>query len=219
MTTAAHPRRPLELCTLAGPTRGQPALAGNVISGRSGYPVRIGAERKLLDEFANWPSAPSDLLRFTKRHGPLTVRAKEGQRATYSFTTTQWRKCQREFRELWESLLLKPGQPASILTLLGYSGSFNCRPGEHFDGRYGALRFEASNLFRLLCLELITVPVERVRKCTRPDCEHPYFIAPHLRQQYCSEMCANWAQRGWKKRWWKEKGNARRRERAGQLKK
>lgn len=66
--------------------------------------------------------------------------------------------------------------------------------------------FLAKTLEAYLLLELATPPSERLRKCLRPDCPNPYFVARHMKQQYCSPSCAEWAQGRWRKEWWDQKG-------------
>lgn len=55
--------------------------------------------------------------------------------------------------------------------------------------------------------------VDRTRYCPNPECPAPYFIAKRRSQKYCSEICALPAQREFKRRWWAEHGEARRKSR------
>lgn len=54
---------------------------------------------------------------------------------------------------------------------------------------------------------------DRMCRCPDPDCPAPYFIAQRRSQRYCSEACAQPAQRELKRRWWREHGGAWRRAR------
>jgi hypothetical protein len=51
---------------------------------------------------------------------------------------------------------------------------------------------------------------ERLRVCPNTECVAPYFIAQRRTQKYCSEKCAQPSQREFKRRWWDEHGDARR---------
>ncbi len=55
---------------------------------------------------------------------------------------------------------------------------------------------------------------KRLRKCARPDCPNPYFVARHGKQTYCSDLCAAWKQRQLKRDWWRRKGSVLRSMRA-----
>lgn len=54
---------------------------------------------------------------------------------------------------------------------------------------------------------------DRARHCNNPDCLTPYFFAKRRSQKYCSDACALPAQREFKRRWWAEHGEARRKAR------
>jgi hypothetical protein len=163
----------------------------------------------MLEDFANWPSEPNEILRFTKKHGPLMLRHL-GQGQTFSFDVADWRECQRLIQEDW-----RPRRPA-----LGWNNTLDAEQGESFLRIHGNLTYIASTLFRLLRLELHAIPSQRLRRCVRPECENPYFIAKHLSQRYCSDLCANWAQKKWKREWWDARGSQlRRRKTAARAKK
>jgi hypothetical protein len=44
------------------------------------------------------------------------------------------------------------------------------------------------------------------RICAEPECPHPYFFAKRSWTKFCSEVCAQPAQREAKKKWWNETG-------------
>jgi hypothetical protein len=50
----------------------------------------------------------------------------------------------------------------------------------------------------------------RTHYCSNPDCSTPYFIAGRRTQKYCSDLCAQPAQRKWKRDWWLKHGKPRR---------
>jgi hypothetical protein len=70
------------------------------------------------------------------------------------------------------------------------------------------LHFGCGSLFDFMLLELLSNR-EKLRFCRRPGCAHPYFIAQHGKEQYCSTDCANWAQSKWKKQWHQEQRQKR----------
>ncbi len=86
--------------------------------------------------------------------------------------------------------------------------------GETFRFVNDNLAYQTSNLYRLLLLELLSIDRDHLRKCARPDCPNPYFVAARWKQIYCSEPCAVWAQKASKRKWWSEKGDPERRRRA-----
>ncbi len=50
----------------------------------------------------------------------------------------------------------------------------------------------------------------RLRFCPNASCPAPYFVARRRSQKYCSDACALPSQREFKRRWWAEHGEARR---------
>ena len=59
----------------------------------------------------------------------------------------------------------------------------------------------------------------RLRYCPNPECPAPYFFANRRSQKFCSEACAKPSQREYKRRWWAEHGEARRKARKASAKK
>lgn len=55
--------------------------------------------------------------------------------------------------------------------------------------------------------------VHLLRYCANPDCKEPYFVGKRTSQIFCSESCAQPAQRDAKLKWWREHGEAARRKR------
>jgi hypothetical protein len=146
---------------------------------------------RLIQEFLNWPNAPESVLLFTRRYGPLRHYARAGEEFGYKLSA--WRDGQEQLRNLWRNIR-EVGLPI---------------PGIHGAMAYesGRLVYWTYTLYSFLQMDLATCPVERLRICLRPNCAQPYFIAHHLGQRYCSQLCAGWVQREWKKKWWAENGS------------
>ncbi len=57
------------------------------------------------------------------------------------------------------------------------------------------------------CLTYLSEHSDLLKRCGNPDCGvTPYFFAKKRKQRYCSDLCAQPAQRAAKKRWWDEHG-------------
>jgi hypothetical protein len=52
----------------------------------------------------------------------------------------------------------------------------------------------------------------RARYCPNSECPAPYFLTSRHTQKYCSEVCAQNAEKDSKRRWWAQHGSARRKE-------
>jgi hypothetical protein len=197
--TPAHQLLRIKFCTLAGAER--VLLEGAEISGKWDPISNPGflcgpTRRRLSEDFANWSTEPSEILRFTKKYGPLRLDLQRSKR--FEFSLKAWRTEQRNFRDCWEGL-------SPQLRRYGGLSTF----GKTFHGwsfSRGELTYTAADLGEFLYLDLFSCPAERLRKCVRPDCKNPYFIARHLKQKYCNDSCANWAQGVWKKQWWQKQG-------------
>ena len=106
-------------------------LKGPEIHGKWAVPTRVlaaKAEGELLSNFANWPGDAYDLdtaneiVRFTRRYGPLEVPAVPG--LSFSFNYAEWIHCREVFRDYWRALGEKtnpkhwssaPDQPSAAL--------------------------------------------------------------------------------------------------------
>jgi len=85
--------------------------------------------------------------------------------------------------------------------------SWGFESGEHLlFGSSGRVLVVTSSLWRLIQFAWCSVPIDHVRICANPECKAPYFVAKDLRQRFCSEICAQWGQREWKRQWWAAKG-------------
>jgi len=188
--------------------------------------------RLLLEDFLNWPTDSEAIVRFTQQYAPVlkdvwadfrvaplpkgtpmkefTLQGKElpapvwkpaevqepNPGKEFQFPLEWWRESQRVFRQLWEAVANK-----------SQSASLSHRPlDDTIIMRDGKLLYSTGDLQSFFIMEFLSAPQERLRKCRRPDCESPYFVARHLRQQYCSPRCAEWAQAKAKKMWWSSEG-------------
>ena len=153
--------------------------------------LRLSKPGQLAEEFANHPNDEQGILRFTNKYGPLRFwRPEPGQE--FRFQLSEWRQEQETFKKAWLKVKAE-GLGAQI--------------GNRLTIQNGRLRCQTSTLLGLLLADLFTCPRERLKKCSRPDCPNPYFIAHHLGQRFCSDLCAGWAQRKWKQQWWAEHGD------------
>ena len=205
--TPTKSSRSVQFCTLAG-VEGA-GLDGEKVVGRWKKIFTwfyVPDERRLSEDFANWGSDPEDVLRFTRRYGPLEVKWQSGRQFTESLKG--WRCAQQLFRLIWETYLAEfSKRPTARRTW-----ALVTKRGELFESLGGRIVFIAATLWRLLLLDLNSCPIERLRKCGWLGCPNPYFVAHHLRAKYCSDVCAGRAQKRWKRRWWQEHGDEWRRQ-------
>jgi len=148
-----------------------------------------------MEALANSPCTADEVLRFTERYGPLNARLKRGEKQSSRFKISDWQNLQREYRDTWDRLRLKRGRalfPIANLSVVA---------GEEFNWSFDDLSYTAGSLYRLLLLELYTMPRERLKKCRRAQCQTPYFIAEHLSQRLCA-ACKMEARLESKRKWW-----------------
>ncbi len=148
--------------------------------------------------FANWPSDPSNILKFTQRWGPLRGNPCNSS-GEFSFDIQGWITWQDLFRNIWRAHC----QLSNKLKHLPLGAmTFDIGPPEPVEVEMGPklVVLRVPSLLKFMCLELHS-NIRALRICRRPDCSKPYFIAQHGKERYCSTVCANWAQRNWKKRW------------------
>jgi hypothetical protein len=178
-------------CALAGVRSA--SLERTEIAGKFGKELRLfdSSDTKLLVDLVNWPHSDEEILRFTKLYGPLKPGAEPNRE--FRFTLTDWRMWQAAFRLAWEGASLKGLYNDT-------AGGRTWQPNKH------GLSYRAPNLLEYFHLIFWCCPKERLKKCLRPDCAHPYFIARHLKQSYCSEICKEWGQARWKRKWWADHG-------------
>ena len=114
----------------------------------------------------------------------------------FRFQLESWRNIQRGFRQFWEGVATK----SQSMSFVHHTWR------DAIIMRDGKLVYFAGNLESFFLMEFLSAPLDRLRTCRRPECETPYFVARHLRQQYCSPGCAEWAQAQAKKQWWSSEG-------------
>jgi hypothetical protein len=200
MNALAKLGRSFRFCTLAGVEgvhiEGEWVIGQWKASLTQVYGKEMGT---VLQDFLNCFTSPESILRFTKQHGPLDRSAKPS--AEFKFELSEWRKMQESMRSLWTSQSKVAGW--EMLPDDGYLAYENRQ-----------LIYRARTLLVFLGIDLVTLPLERMRVCVSPDCPAPFFITRHMRQRFCSEECSGWGQRQAKQRWWKKSGPKWRRKRA-----
>lgn len=195
--------------------------------GKSSGPSRRSMEC-VLEEFVNSRQDAKSILRFTRRFGPLRRPLRGAKELRQPLQ--EWRTYQNWFRQAWRS---RAGNAPELLRFRAQSEnvpekkffnttdaqSWPLEKGEHLlisrEKRVGLL---TENLERFLRFQFLSLPLGRSRICRRPDCGTPFFIAKYQRQNFCSDLCAQWGQRQWKKNWWAEHGEAWRKQRTKQPK-
>lgn len=178
-----------------------------------------------------WRPQPS-IVHFTKRYGPIVGKPDPGKH--FRFGIHEFATRVMLLRSYWETLgrLRTPehwgqqevaGSESNHARALKKHFAERKRGWEDFfkDGEHplwvaarpdvivrsgNRLIYGTQALWDLLTLVLFTYPGDRLRKCHRPDCKARYFIATHLRQNHCSEVCAQWAQSQYKRDWWAHRG-------------
>lgn len=85
------------------------------------------------------------------------------------------------------------------------------------DGRPGVFGILPDNFLQALLHALKHSHL--LRYCANPDCKEPYFVARRHSQVFCGPACAVVSQRESKLKWWREHGDAARRERLRKKKK
>ncbi len=185
-------------------------LEGNEIVGRWKRNLNkiFGPDRgTLAADLANWTDTPDSILRFVKQYGPLRIKPQPGE--GFRLPIAEWKRQQRFFRSYWDAVATLPREgPDRHLS--------EVQPDDWIGIEDRRFVYRTANLERLLHLDLVSCPRERIRKCGRDDCSHPYFIARHLRQQYCTKECSDWAQRRSRLKWWNRVGKKRKAKHQGE---
>jgi hypothetical protein len=162
-------------------------------------------KRHLVEDYLNWGRLPADVLRFTRKYAPVIGRRDfPGNRfcsGPFAFDVERWTAIQDRMRGNWTI-------GSSDFPLANVDVALE-------DGKSVVY---VPILLEFLLLDLFSIPWQRRRRCRNPDCQNPYFVAHHLRQNYCSSVCAKVGQRAWKRNWWKERGAAWRANRKGNAK-
>jgi len=196
-------------------------LRGEVIEGFvSTTEGRYRPFPNLVEEFLNSPIDTGAILRFTKTYGPVPFRQHKPDHdrglfqglptwrlwpepeedSKFNFTLDEWRESQRLLQWAWKARAGRKGQAAS----LGLWHEDELR----FHRTADRIELRICNIARYLDVCLHALPAERMKQCKRSvqeGCPTPYFVATHLRQDYCGVDCAAWAQRAVKRKWWNER--------------
>jgi hypothetical protein len=181
------------------PTLNSVRLVGGQISGR--LTLAVGEAKplpNLITNFLNWPTNDEDILRFTKKYGPINTAEVGGG---WSFGAEEWRGDQYFMQQAW-------GRDAIWGTQNECFGVGFDKSDRIWFYKDGHIVLERTELRQFLDDSLHAVPPERMKKCRRPaeeGCDTPYFIANHLHQEYCSVVCSAWAQRASKREWWRRR--------------
>jgi hypothetical protein len=85
------------------------------------------------------------------------------------------------------------------------------------DWRKGSLQYRPRNAFERACFVLLENS-GRAKVCARAECTSPFFIAGRTTQRYCGTDCADAMQDQWRREWWREKGNAWRKDKKAGIK-
>lgn len=172
--------------------------------------VSFGSARTIGVELLNMSLQstpdPAAILRFTKKFGALTVAYSPNQ--AFQFSIHDWRNRVALLAQLWEGIAHAGRKRLSTDIQIGLEG----KGGFRFVA--GELAFVTDTLHVFVALEIASVPSSHLRMCAnwprlmetyRSDyCRTPYFIAADTRDRYCSEACAQVAQRRAKLKWWNE---------------
>jgi hypothetical protein len=212
------------ICTLAGQPK-EVALHDGVVRGQWGE-IEFWKQMPLgfVENFLNWGGNAEDIVRFTNKYGPvvfepyphpsnpkvLTLRPWDNH--TWTFTLDSWRDFQHHQRVLW---LIHADQYPGLDVSGPATGTEFWLSNEDEMGFYqqnACVMLQVSNLARFIEISLRALPYARMRKCKRTEeegCISPYFIAKHLRQEYCSDICAHWGQKAVKREWWQRQQQKR----------
>jgi len=194
--TPKNSLQPIRFCALVG-TEAE-IDDRRVIIGKWKSPPKVFSGSRghlLIEDFLNWRSDDASVLRFIRRYGPLYLSPTSDE--SFAVNIVHWSAWKRSVRRLWEGLMEDPHSFELEETMNNAVLSYVNRRFE----------FRPDWLITFMELELASCDRKRLRKCAAPDCDSPYFVARHLRQKYCSDKCAQWAQKTWKKKWWEEHGD------------
>lgn len=171
-----------------------------VIRAGSAWPIAVG-----LLNMARFGANYAELaLKFTKKYGPLTVPCCPG--SPFRFSIQEWKTGVGQLQQTWDRISTA-NRRALPINLVGYSGEYFSVTGEQ-------ITLRTRRLDTFATFEIARVPAPLLRVCAnvrrletmqRSDfCRTPNFIASDKREKYCSEKCAQAAQRRVKLEWWNE---------------
>jgi ribosomal protein S27AE len=157
-------------------------------------PLVISDVVQICEDYANCSAKGSEIVRFTRRYGPVHVAANPGK--SFRFPVEEWICWRKIFRDWWRQLAGLAGDPASR--------DAESKVGFHGHNLFVFSRkensFETDTLNSLLALCFGAIPRERLRVCA--PCGE-YFVAHHLKQAYCGKYkCKEWGERKLKLEYW-----------------
>jgi hypothetical protein len=164
--------------------------------------IRTGASRPVAVELLNSLEGvgsdrlPEVALKFTKKYGPLEFPYRAGE--PFRFLTHDWAVSVKQLQGIWAmvSNLSRKAAPLSI----GNGSNI----GAYLRFANGRITFITRFFPAFVVLEMASVPAPLLCVCANrgKGCKSPYFIASDKRERYCSEHCAQAAQRRVKLDWW-----------------
>lgn len=199
-------------------------LDTHIVKGTGSLLGSYAPEAPAIEDFANCLPDINSVKRFTKRHGPLWG-ADQALPGSFAFMLSQWIADRRNYRMVWDRLLgleiaedNLPALPKDLLWLRDAQDPWKkVQTSGTFEITKLGLAYVADTLYAALTLKMLAVSVDgKLRRCAKPGCDQQtYFIAQHGKQNYCSDICAEWAQKKWKTEWWAVKGHGYQRPNAG----
>lgn len=160
---------------------------------------------ELLNSARIWANHAEIALKFTKKYGPLTVPCCPG--SIFQFSIQEWKTGVGQLQQTWNRIATA-NRKAPPINLVGYS------LGDYFSVTSEQITLRTPRLDTFATFEIVRVPSPLLRICAnvrrletmqRSDfCRTPNFIASDRRERYCSEKCAQAAQRRAKLEWWNE---------------
>jgi hypothetical protein len=185
-------------------------LLGESIVGRFGNaPLVITNEARLCEAFANSADTPAQILRFTKKYAPL-VTAMPGE--GFRFPLHEWLFYRNRFRDEWKGIarahsgsLLRQMKAIFPEVTMEVPNVFIFEQGSSLISGRDGIVLQQSNFLPVIELCFHGLPWERIRVCPAPECKKPFFVATHLKQNYCGNAeCVAWGDRKAKLSWWNQ---------------
>lgn len=166
--------------------------------------IRTGASRSVAVELLNslegigLDRLPAVALKFTKKYGPLEFPYRAGE--PFRFLTDDWAVSVKQLQGIWAmvSNLTRKAAPFSV----GHGADL----AASLQFANGRITFITRFLPAFVVCEMGAVPASLLCICANhgKGCNAPYFIASDKRERYCSEDCAQAAQRRVKLEWWNQ---------------
>src|SRR5690242_12291967 len=79
-------------------------LKGDSIVGHPAkVPFRVKSRKRLCEEVMNLSDSPIEILRFTRKYGPLMTEKSDAEGNAFEFRLTSWRGQRDIFRKRWTS--------------------------------------------------------------------------------------------------------------------